>query len=129
MTKDYGLQLRYLRDGSIRSDEFSHTDHIGVGFQALTEHDFFEAVRIVAEGIREMAVRTNAPEKFNATITLAFMSLIAERMKTTCYQDIDDFIRRNADLTDKSVLSQRYSKERLRSELARSIALLPDVVH
>jgi hypothetical protein len=126
MTNDYGVQLRRLEDGSLQPNEFSHLDHIGVAYQALMQHEFFEAVRIVADGIRGMAARANAPEKFNATITLAFMSLIAERMKTTCHQDADDFIRRNTDLVDRFSLSRWYSRERLTSELACSIALLPD---
>ena len=66
------------------------------------------------------------PRKFNATITLAFMSLIAERMATTQYVDYDDFITSNPDLLSKDVLEQWYSPERLSSILARSIFLMPD---
>lgn len=127
MTKEYGVKLCCLKDGSLQPNDFSHLDHIGVAYEALLKHEFFEAVCIIADGIREMALRTNAPEKFNATITLAFMSLIAERMKTRSYRDVDDFILRNADLADKSVLSSWYSSDRLTSQLARSIPLLPDI--
>lgn len=125
---DYGMKLCRLKDGLLQPDEFSHLDHIGVAYMALIQHEFFEAVHIIASGIREMAERENVPEKFNATITLAFMSLIAERMKTTHHRDVEDFIHHNVDLADKSLLSRFYSSERLTSGMARSIALLPDTV-
>jgi hypothetical protein len=105
MTEDYSVKLRRLKEGSLRPDDFSHRDHIGVAYEALLQYEFFEAVRVIADGIRALAIRVNVPEKYNATITLAFMSLIAERMGAKYYQDAEDFIHCNADLAHESVLS------------------------
>ena len=54
------------------------------------------------------------------------MSLIAERMQTSPHDNAADFLRRNVDLTESAILAMWYSRERITSPMARSIALLPD---
>ena len=56
----------------------------------------------------------------------AFMSLIAERMATTDHTGYDDFTAQNQDLLSKDVLKQWYSLERRRSDVARTVFLMPD---
>lgn len=126
MSPDYFGKLRALGTGTLDPGEFSHLDHIGVAYEALSRHDFFEAASGVASGIRGLAEKAGAPDKFNATITWAYLSLIAERMRTTEHSGAADFIARNPDLADRGVLSPWYSKGRLTSDLARSTVLLPD---
>ena len=127
MTPDYRRTLRRLTDGTLDPAAFGHRDHVGVAYEALQQGDFFEATGRVAAGIRALAARAGAPDKFNATITWAFMSLIAERMLTSDCAGAEDFIRRNPDLSDGSVLARWYSKRRLTSDHARAVALLPDI--
>jgi hypothetical protein len=57
---------------------------------------------------------------------VAFVSLIAERMQTSPHDNAADFLRRNTDLTGPAALAPWYSRERITSPMARSIALLPD---
>lgn len=92
----------------------------------LHKHGFMVASVKYVEGIKAMAAKAGAPHKFNMTITLAFLSLIAERMHTTEHNAYSDFIQRNEDLMSKQVLEQWYSTDRLQSDLARSSFLLPD---
>lgn len=126
MTPDHGRTLRSLMDGTLAPADFGHRDHVGVAYEALRQGDFFDAACRVASGIRSLTERAGVPGKFNATITWAFLSLIAERMGTTEHTDAEDFIRRNPDLGNGSALSPWYSRARLTSDLARSVALLPD---
>ena len=126
MTPDYRRMLRDLADGTLDPAGFSHRHHIGIAYEALRSGDFFDAAHKVAAGIRALTERAGMPDKFNATVTWAFLSLIAERMRTTSHADADDFIRRNPDLGSATALIPWYSKHRLASELARSVALLPD---
>lgn len=128
MAPSYKTKLAGLKDGSLVPSDFTHLDHIGVAYEAISQLEFFEALLIVAKGLRDLATRADAPEKFNATITFAYMSLIAERMKTGHYSDAQDFIRNNRDLTEKSLLGSRYSRARLFSVAARSIPLLPETL-
>ena len=126
MPTDYGAMLRDLTSGTLSPDGFDHTDHVGVAFEALSRSDFFSAAAQIASGLRALAQRAGVPDKFNATVTWAFLSLIAERMGCSDHRDAADFIRRNPDLTERGALCLPYSAERLSSDLARSVALLPD---
>ena len=126
MSDGYRSKLIKLVENELDPAEFAHRDHIGVAYEALASHDFGEAVHRVYAGIKALADRAGAPEKANATITWAFMSLIAERMNTTSHADAEDFIANNPDLCRADALAPWYSLERIRSDLARSVALLPD---
>lgn len=127
MTSDYLATLNRLLDGSLDPEIFSHRDHVGITFEAVARHEFFEAAHILATGLRNLATRAGVPEKFNATITLAFMSLIAERMHGRAYETADAFIEGNPDLLEKSVLKPWYSTARLQTDLSRAVPLLPEV--
>ena len=126
MTTDYLELTRSFEARDIDASAFRHVDHVGVAYEMLRKHDFIHATAEYAESICAIATAAGVPRKFNATITLAFMSLIAERMATTQHVDYDDFITSNPDLLSKDVLEQWYSPERLSSNLARSIFLMPD---
>ena len=123
---DYSDKLRQLRAGTLDRKDFTHADHVGVTYETLARHDYVEAVRIISGGIRNLAAAAGDTSKFNATITVAFISLIAERMQTSAHDDAADFLKRNADLTGPAALAPWYTRERITSPMARSIALLPD---
>lgn len=126
MTSDYADLTRSFEAQDLDASRFRHMDHIGVAYEMLEHHDFIEATSRYARNIRAIAAKAGNPDKFNATITLAFMSLIAERMVSREYRDYDDFIAQNPDLTSMDVLKKWYSPERLHSAPAREVFLLPD---
>ena len=126
MKQDADSLLASLIDGTLDPKTFGHRAHIGVAYAALARHDFFDATSIVARGLRQMAERAGAPDKFNATITWSFMSVIAERMRAQPDAGFDAFLNDNSDLTGPAILEPWYSRQRLNSDLARSVALLPD---
>ena len=118
--------LDALVEGTLAPEEFSHRDHLVVAVQALSRHDFEEAHALVADGIRALTVRAGVPEKFNATITFAFMSAGAERMADYTDFDAERFLAAHPELLERDFLASRYSPERLASPLARRLPLLPD---
>ena len=126
MTERYADLLGQMRDDTLHACDFGHADHIGVAYQALEEEPFFEALALFARGIQGAASRAGAGDKFNATVTLVYMSLIAERRASGQYRDADDFIARNTDLGAKGLLNEWYSADRLDSSMARQVALMPD---
>jgi len=111
---------------TIDASLFDHTAHIRVAYEMLNQYDFLKASYKYAEGIYNLAKRVGAPTKFNATITLSFLSLIAERMEVTPHINFEDFLEQHPDLTSKHILNKWYSSERLQSDLARSVFLMPD---
>ncbi|MGI9395570.1 MAG: hypothetical protein ACR2OY_13050 [Boseongicola sp.] len=78
-----------------------------------------------ASGLISLTERAGVPEKFNATITMASMSLIAERAATGEYTDAEAFLSANYDLLSKAFFTRQYDPDRLSSALARSVPLLP----
>ncbi|PCH71875.1 MAG: hypothetical protein COC12_07130 [Rhodobacteraceae bacterium] len=124
---DYARLLNQLTTDTLDAATFRHVDHLGVAYQALANSGFFDALHTVATGIDRAATRAGALDKFNATITVAFMCLIAERMVANPYDNAQDFIDRNPDLVTGAPLRALYSPERMTSARARRIALLPDL--
>ncbi len=124
--RDYVATLHSLVDGTLDPHSFDHKDHVGVAFEAMARHDFFEAAHLLADGLRGLAERAGVPEKFNATVTMAYLSLIAERMHKGAYSDGNAFLRANPDVMDKNVLAPWYSKERLNAAVSKTIPVLPE---
>lgn len=128
MTDDhYMAMLASLKDGTLDPVGFNHRTHIGVAVAALRQHSFFEAMSVVAGGLQSMTQRAGVPEKFNATITMASMSLIAELLEQGACDSIDEFIDRHADLLSPELLRRAYGEARRTSDVARRVGLLPDI--
>ena len=124
--RDDAGTLARLLDGTLDPARFDHRDHLGVGFEILKRHEFFEAAHLFADALRTLATRAGVPDKFNATVTLAYLSLIGERMQKGVYTDASDFLRANADMFDKDVLEPWFTRDRLNAAASRYVPLLPD---
>lgn len=105
--------------------EFRHREHLETAYGLLNKYPFVEAMSKYAGAIHSMATAAGAPEKFNVTITLGFLSLIAERIDSSKTSDFEAFLAENADL-GKDALNRWYSSERLWSSQSRKMFLLPD---
>jgi hypothetical protein len=121
----YSDITRAFEAHAIDNSRFHHAEHVRVAFDLLEKSDFIEAAATYAKGIRAIATKAGAPQKFNLTITYAFMSLIAERMAVKPGGSFEEFVSENADLMSKEVLERWYSHERLHSDVARRVLLLP----
>ncbi len=128
MSKQYAEMLDQMRTDTLHTCDFGHGQHIAVAYQALEEEPFFEALALFARGIQGAAARSGAADKFNATVTMAYMSIIAERRATGDFADADDFLARNPDLRAKGLLARWFSAGRMNGPLARGVALMPDRV-
>lgn len=116
---------RSLIDGTLASDGFSHRDHVAVAFEILSRHDVFEAMALYAKGLRQLTQQAGVPEKFNATVTFAFLSLIATRMAEQPCASAEDFLSGNPDLLKTDVLAPYFTRAEMQSELARKVPVLP----
>ena len=119
--------LDRLTAGTIDPQRFDHVAHLVVAHEALSRHSFFEATRRIAEGLEALTARIGVPEKYNATLTFAYMSLVAERMAADPTADAAAFVAANPDLTRGAPFARWYSEARMSSPLARRVALLPDL--
>ena len=128
MSDTYSELIQNFEALRVDPETFTHKDHLIVAFDMLHRYSFLEAATKYAAGINALATEAGVPDKFNLTITLAFLSLIAERIQTSSSQqaDFDVFLEKNQDLMSRKVLSQWYSSDRLNSDLARTHFLLPE---
>jgi hypothetical protein len=117
--------LRAFLDGNVDAANFRHADHVRVGFEILQHHEFPDAASVFAYSLKQIAARAGVPGKYHETITLAFLSLIAER-RARSEGGFEAFAHANPDLLNKSVLTRWYTPERLSSDIARKVFVLPD---
>jgi len=120
---DIEAALTRFAEGDCDPANFPHREHVRMGFEMLRRHSFPETVLHFSHALRKMAIRGGRPEAYHETITIAFLSLIAERMSGG--RDFESFSSQNQDLFDKRVLERWYRPERLASDDARRTFLLP----
>ena len=127
MSTDYARMTDDFENYDVDAGSFSHEHHVGVAFEILSRHDFLTAAYRYSDIINTVATRAGAGDKFNTTITIAFLSIIAERMNGREFDGAQDFIANNQDLLTQNPLAPLYSRERIMSAEARSTFLLPDL--
>lgn len=117
------ITLSRFLAGECDPARFPHREHVRMAFEMLRRHSFPETLLHFSGALRRMLARVGKPEAYHETITVAFLSLVAERMDETA--DFDSFAALNADLFDRRVLSRWYPSERLSSDRARHTFVLP----
>lgn len=118
-------QLAWLEAGLLDADRFDHQEHARLAFELLRRHDFIDAVHRFAGGLQRMTARLGVPQKFHVTITIAFASLIAERMDAQRDADWPEFRAANPDLLERGALLRHYDSALLADDRARRLFLLP----
>lgn len=126
MSKNYRDLTKAFVQCAIDAGAFRHIDHVGVAYELLRSQGFLEASLTYSACLKKIAEKAGAKKKFNTTITLALISLIAERMEAAEHDSFDAFIAANQDLLSPNVLAKWYTPGRLRSDLARTVFLMPD---
>jgi hypothetical protein len=121
----YDDMLAALHKGTLPAAGFSHRHHIGVAVAALRRYTFFQALWVVADGLQRLTVRAGVPEKFNATITLASMSLIAEYLEKNPKISADQLMDEHPEILSLRQIKSLYAPDRLVSDIARRTGLLP----
>jgi hypothetical protein len=123
------VELHAFLAGETDGADFHHADHVRMAFEILRRHPgFVDAAAVYTASLRKVAARGSNPGAYHETITLAFLSLIAERMATRAFGGFADFAAANADLLDRHVLTRWYAPERLQSAVARATFVLPQVL-
>ena len=126
MTIKYSELLTQFEAFEVNPAEFGHQKHIQVAYEMLHKYGFLDASAKYANAINTIATNAGAPEKFNVTITFAFLSLIAERIHNTKQSTFEEFLAQNEGLLSKGALDKWYSNEQLESDFARTHFLLPN---
>jgi hypothetical protein len=109
--------------------EFRHADHVRLAFAYLCEYPPLEALNRFCVALKRYAAARGKTQLYHETITYAYFFLIRERMARNGTVSWREFARLNPDLLvwKGGVLTRYYRESTLKSELARSVFLLPDL--
>jgi len=115
--------------GTIPNESFRHADHVRAAFLYACRYPAPEALQRFSASLMRFAAKNGRPDRYNETITWAYLLLIRERVaRATPGQTWPDFALANSDLLDwnNSILKKYYRPDTLASDLAKRIFLFPD---
>ncbi|MBL4645963.1 MAG: hypothetical protein COA52_13890 [Hyphomicrobiales bacterium] len=125
MSAPYAAMTVALQDNTLAPEGFGHLQHLGVAHHLLKTCDFLDALVIYSKGIQNLAARAGVSDKFNLTVTLAFLSIMAERINAAPDQAFEPFLEDNPDLMSRDLLEKFYTQDRSGTALARKVFLMP----
>jgi hypothetical protein len=121
--------MQAFESGTLPAASFHHADHVKMAFLYLQKFTPLEALARFSAGLARFATANGKPDRYNETVTWAFLLLIRERIaRAASTPTWAEFSAANPDLLrwDDNILKKYYRPETLTSELAKRIFLFPD---
>jgi hypothetical protein len=115
-----------MADVMTTTPRFRHREHVHLTWLAVRRCGVQAAIDIVSEGIQRTARYAGAPQKYNATVSRAWVELVGHHATYSTDADFEIFARRNAALLDKRLLTRFYRPETLATPEARTRWVEPD---
>ena len=121
--------LQKFENQTLDPEYFDHHGHLRLAWLYLSLFPLEQAIDKICAGIRDYAESLGATEKFNKTITIAIVKIMANRTSGTARNCFEQFLNENQPLLKDSlsVLLEYYSPEVLFSEHARIGEVKPDI--
>jgi hypothetical protein len=105
---------------------FGHREHLHLAWLAVRRHGPVAAADLIGDGIQRTARYAGAPQKYHATMTGAWVRIVAHHVPDSP-DDFAGFLERYPRLLDKRLLTGHYTSARLASPEARLSHLEPDL--
>jgi hypothetical protein len=99
---------------------FDHRAHLRAACLYLAAGPFLEACIAMRDSLRRYAGHIGKAGLYHETVTVAFMSVIAEHMAAAPGQSWQVLLERHPELCDRRLLERYYAPERLASAAARA---------
>jgi hypothetical protein len=109
------------------AERFGHRQHIQLTWLAVRRYGTIPAIDLVSDGIQNVARYQGAPQKYNATVSRAWVELVGHHAKRSHAADFDAFAEQNNALLDKKLLTRFYRSSTLASGAARTGWIEPDL--
>jgi hypothetical protein len=106
---------------------FGHRQHVQLTWLAVRRHGTAATIDLVSEGLRRLTERAGVPQKYNATVSRAWVELIGHHTVEDRLDDFDEFAARNTALLDKRLLMRFYTPKTLAGGPARTGWVEPDI--
>jgi hypothetical protein len=108
------------------ADRFGHRQHVHLTWLAVRRYGTTPAVGLVSDGIQSVARYAGAPQKYNATVSRAWVELVGHHADQSDADDFDTFADQNPALLDKKLLTRFYRSSTLAGTTARTGWVEPD---
>ncbi|MEV7542769.1 hypothetical protein [Streptomyces sp. NPDC089915] len=117
-----------MAEATAATGRFGHREHVHLTWLAVRAHGPAATVELVGEGILATATRAGVPGKFHATLTRAWVELVARAEGGgEPARDFEEFAARHPELLDKELPKRFYSAAVLSSEEAKAAWTEPDL--
>ncbi len=121
--------LKRLESADLANDAFRHREHLRAAFVALSRSgDLAEGALRFRRALKQFAHAHGADQKYNETMTWAYLVLIQERMHRAQFETSQQFLAAYPELLSHrgGVLSRYYDVDAVTgSPVARRLFLLP----
>ncbi len=109
------------------AERFGHRQHVHLTWLAVRRYGTSAAIGLVSDGIQGVARYAGAPQKYNATVSRAWVELVGHHADHSNAADFDAFAEQNAALLDKRLLTRFYRSTTLAGDAARTRWVEPDL--
>ncbi|MFJ9542452.1 hypothetical protein ACIRPX_35055 [Streptomyces sp. NPDC101225] len=109
------------------ADRFGHRQHVHLTWLAVRRYGSDAAVDLMCDGIQRTARYSGVPQKYNATVSRAWVELVGHHVGESDTADFDTFARRHPALLDKKLLTRFYRSSTLADARARAGWVEPDL--
>jgi hypothetical protein len=121
-----------LREVMAGAPRFGHRQHVHLTWLAVRRYGTAAAVGLVSDGIQQTARYTGAPQKYNATVSRAWVELVGHHAAEPAPGDPNPadfaaFAGHHPALLDKRLLTRFYRPSTLASPAARAGWVEPDL--
>ena len=110
-----------------KAERFGHRQHVHLTWLAVRQHGTTAAIDLVSDGIQRTARYQGAPQKYNATVSRAWVELVGHHAAASGTADFDAFASQHPALLDKRLLARFYRPATLSSRSARTGWVEPDL--
>lgn len=116
-----------IREVMAGAERFGHRQHVHLTWLAVRRFGTDAAIGVISEGIQHTARYAGVPQKYNATVSRAWVELVGHHADHTDAADFGSFADQNPALLDKRLLTRFYRSSTLASHRARTGWVTPDL--
>lgn len=119
--------LRLFERCEVTTEEWTHEAHVRMAFLFLSKYSVVESLEMVRQGIQRLnAVIGVSGAGYHETITVAYLKVIASRLRDGRKHTWPSFRSAHPDLLSSKFLERHYSRDYLGSREAREGFVAPD---
>jgi hypothetical protein len=126
MPMDDDAFLAAFEAGALQHHGFGHRDHLRMAWLYIRRYGPDQAVRRAETGLRALAAAHGHPERYSATRTAVWVTLVAHHLAEAPELGFGEFLERFPRLLDGRLLDAHYSPGLLASAGSRARWVEPD---